>query len=55
MKVRKCSRVEDEQHTVHIAKALVVFVNKFTLGAPFHATSPEMTVVDGACGLWKLE
>src|SRR4029453_16141097 len=30
--------VQYEQDAIHIAKTLVVLVNKLTLGAPFHAT-----------------
>src|SRR6185369_10967959 len=53
MKVRQCPRVEDEQDSVHIAKTLVVFVNKLTLGAPFHADLLRFAGCDGACGCWS--
>jgi hypothetical protein len=53
--MRQCPRVQDQQDAVHVAKTLVVLVNKFTLRAPFHATLLEWIVVDGACGWWKLE
>lgn len=47
MEIRQYSGVEDQQNTVHIAKTLVVLVNKLTLRAPFHAISLE-DWVDGA-------
>ena len=32
----RCARVQNQQNAIHIAKTLVVLVNKLTLGAPFH-------------------
>ena len=37
--IGQISGVKNQQNAVHVAKALVVFVNKLTLGAPFHAIS----------------
>ena len=53
--IRQLPRVEDEENSVHVAETLVVFVNKFTLRAPFHASLLEWACNDGACGRWKLE
>jgi len=53
--IRQLPSVQDEENAIHVAETLVVFVNKFTLRAPFHATLLEWACVDGACGRWKLE
>jgi hypothetical protein len=42
MKIWKCSRIKDEQDTVHIAKALVVLVDELTLRALLHSALLEM-------------
>jgi hypothetical protein len=39
VEIGQISVIKNQQNTVHIAEALVVLVNKLTLGAPFHAIS----------------
>ena len=53
--IGQISGVKNQQYAVHVAKALVVLVNKLTLGAPFHAISWIAGCLLGpaGCGSWS--
>src|SRR6185369_11688526 len=48
--IRQSARIQDEKNSIHVAKTLVVLVNKLTLGAPFHLILLEWVWWIRACG-----